>query len=67
MDPLVLYALDAAEKAGADYADARFIEEQYEYIQTKDMLVSGFNKGVSRGLGIRVLKDGGWGLSLIHI
>jgi len=63
MDPLVLYALDAAQKAGADYADVRLIEEHYEYIQTKDLLVSGFNKGVSRGVGIRVLKDGGWGFS----
>jgi len=61
--PLVQYALDSAQKAGADYADVRLIEEQYEYIQTKDLLVSGFNKGVSRGMGIRVLKDGGWGFA----
>lgn len=63
MDSLVLHALDAAQKAGADYADVRLIEENYEYIQTKDLLVSGFNKGVSRGIGIRVLKNGGWGFS----
>ncbi|MBX9667017.1 MAG: TldD/PmbA family protein [Candidatus Obscuribacterales bacterium] len=63
MDTLVLHTLDAAQKAGADYADVRLIEEQYEFIQTKDLMVSGFSKGTSRGAGIRVLKNGGWGFA----
>lgn len=63
MDPLVLHGLDAAQRAGADYADMRLIEEQYEYIQSKDLTVSGYNKGISRGAGIRVLKNGGWGFA----
>lgn len=63
MDPLVLHGLDAAQRAGADYADIRLIEEHYEHILTKDQSVSQLNKGVSRGAGIRVLKNGGWGFA----
>lgn len=63
MDALVLHALNAAKLAGADYADARLIEEQYEHINTKDLSVVGFNRGASRGIGIRVLKAGGWGFA----
>ncbi|MGD9683656.1 MAG: TldD/PmbA family protein [Candidatus Obscuribacterales bacterium] len=63
MDPIVSYALDSALACGADYADVRFVRQQYEQIETKSLAVSGLNKGFSRGLGIRVLCQGGWGFA----
>ncbi|MBX9695230.1 MAG: TldD/PmbA family protein, partial [Cyanobacteria bacterium] len=67
MEPLLEYALDAAKQSGADYADVRFSNEIYEHIQTKNMLVAGFNQGSTRGAGIRVLVDGGWGFACTSI
>ena len=63
MEESALYALDAAISHGADYADVRNVEQRFEHIQTKDMTVSGFNRGTSSGIGIRVLVDGGWGFA----
>ncbi len=63
MDALVLYALDVAAGRGADYADVRLVTEESELINTKNLTVSGLNKSNSRGLGVRVLKGGGWGFA----
>lgn len=63
MDLLTGYALDAAMGSGADYADIRQVTEQSELINSKNLAVSGLNQSTSRGIGIRVLKDGGWGFA----
>lgn len=63
MDVLTQYALDVALGKGASYADVRLVSDQSELINTKNMTVSGLNKGNSRGIGIRVLKNGGWGFA----
>ncbi|HEY9712446.1 MAG TPA: TldD/PmbA family protein [Chroococcales cyanobacterium] len=56
-------AIDVAIGLGATYADARVINQDYQYIQTKDLTVAGLNLGTSRGIGIRVLCNGGWGFA----
>lgn len=63
MNSLTQYALDVARGLGATYADIRIIDQKYEFIETKDLTVAAFNQGVSRGCGVRVLCDGGWGFS----
>lgn len=63
MDPLALYALEACLGRGADYADVRLIHSENEELNTKNLTVSGLLKFESKGIGIRVLKNGGWGFA----
>ena len=63
MEDLALYAIDVATSAGATYADARAIEQQYQDLGTKDQTVSTLDLGSTEGIGIRVLVDGGWGFA----
>jgi TldD protein len=65
MEPAELtgLALDAATRAGAGYADARFVEEATESITVQDDRVEDLESGRSRGIGIRVLVDGCWGFA----
>lgn len=56
-------AVAAAQSRGADYADARIIEQESEFIQTKNLAVSDYRRGESAGLGIRVICEGGWGFA----
>ena len=63
MDPLLMHVLDEASRLGAHYSDVRMIRETQERIETKNLLVSGFNRTESQGVGIRVLVDGGWGFA----
>lgn len=63
MSEFAQYAIDTAASLGASYADVRVIDQEYQYIATKDLAVSSFNEGTSHGVGIRVLCDGGWGFS----
>jgi TldD protein len=67
MQDLALYAIDVATHAGASYADARAIEQQYQDIGTKDQIVSSLDLGSTSGIGIRVLVDGGWGFASTQI
>jgi len=65
MEPAELtgLALDAATRAGAGYADARFVEEATESITVQDDRVEDLESGRSRGIGVRVLVDGCWGFA----
>lgn len=63
MFDLLELALDAAKQFGATYADVRLIEQESELIQTKNLVVSLFNRGDNIGFGIRVIADGGWGFA----
>ena len=56
-------AVEAAKHWGASYADARIIEQQSEFIQTKNGAVSEYKRSESSGVGVRVLCDGGWGFA----
>ncbi|MEX2557221.1 MAG: TldD/PmbA family protein [Actinomycetota bacterium] len=60
---LVERALDAAASAGAGYADARFLNEEWEAIDVRDDRVQGVDRGTTAGIGIRVLVDGAWGFA----
>ena len=61
MDELVREALDTAVARGAGYADVRLVETTREDLIVKDGAVGGLEQLESRGIGIRVLVDGGWG------
>ena len=63
MQDLASYAVEIATGAGADYADARAISQDYQHLGTKDQSVSQLDIGTSEGIGIRVLVDGGWGFA----
>jgi len=56
-------ALEAARKAGADYADARFVSEESESLSVKNQEMEGIDRGLSQGVGIRVLVGGYWGFA----
>lgn len=63
MRNLAEHAIDVATGLGASYADCRLIEQSSQYLETKDFSVAGINFGESRGIGIRVLVNGGWGFA----
>ena len=60
---LVERALEAARDAGASYADARFLREEWEAIDVQDDRLQGVDRGSTSGIGIRVIVDGSWGFA----
>ena len=56
-------AVEAARKAGADYADARFVSEETESLSVKNEEMEGLDRTLSKGVGIRVLVNGYWGFA----
>src|SRR5437764_12821437 len=56
-------AVDAATKAGADYADARLVTEESESLTVRNQEMEGIDRGRSDGVGIRVLVNGFWGFA----
>src|SRR5262245_3612549 len=56
-------ALNAAESAGASYADIRVGRYRRQTIATRERQITGVNDGESYGLGIRTLVDGCWGFA----
>lgn len=63
MKELVLSALEAARKGGADYADARAVALHTQDLQTRDAAVHRLTDAVERGLGVRALVRGAWGFA----
>ena len=57
------HAVEAARKAGADYADARFVAEEAESLTIKNREMEGVDRSYSQGVGIRVLAGGYWGFA----
>ncbi|HMC37005.1 MAG TPA: DNA gyrase modulator, partial [Actinomycetota bacterium] len=57
------HAVDAARKAGADYADSRFASEEAESLTVKNQEMEGIDRSYSQGVGIRVLVNGYWGFA----
>jgi TldD protein len=55
--------VEAARKAGADYADARFVSEETESLAVKNEEMEGLDRTLSKGVGIRVLVNGYWGFA----
>jgi TldD protein len=60
---LVERALDAATSGGGAYADARYLQEEWEAVDVQDDRVQGVDRGVTAGIGIRVIVDGAWGFA----
>jgi TldD protein len=54
-------AVEAALAAGAEYADARFVESREEQIQAQNGRVESVDRGESLGVGVRALIGSSWG------
>ncbi len=62
-EALARTAVDAAQKAGASYADVRLVQWQREQLVVRDDHVSNVGLSEEYGLGVRVLADGAWGFA----
>ena len=60
---LALHALDAAQSAGAKYADARISRHWTESVSAREDRITGVSKSDSYGFGIRALVSGAWGFA----
>lgn len=56
-------AVEAAQKAGASYADARLVWWRREFLSVRDDHISDVSRGDDYGLAVRVLVDGAWGFA----
>jgi TldD protein len=56
-------AVEIARRAGADYADARWVSEETESLSVKNQEMEGIDRSRSEGIGIRVLEGGYWGFA----
>jgi TldD protein len=62
-DALASAALNAAQMAGADYADIRITTNRSQFVATREAIVAGVADSETSGFGIRVLVDGTWGFA----
>ena len=60
---LCMFALDAAQSAGAEYADARIVRTRRQVLRTNADRVTAVQDMESAGIGIRVLAGGAWGFA----
>lgn len=63
MKDLAMRALDAAQVAGATYADIRIITEESESLSVKDGKVGQVSRNLTAGFGVRVIAGGAWGFA----
>jgi TldD protein len=56
-------AVDAARKAGADFADARAGIDETESLTVRNQEMEGIDRSTSTGVGVRVLVGGRWGFA----
>ena len=56
-------AVEAAQKAGAAYADARLVLWLRDRVSVRDDHIAGVGASEDYGLGLRVLVDGAWGFA----
>jgi TldD protein len=62
-DALAMTGLNAAQSAGADYADIRITTNRTQRMGTRELIVTGVQDSETSGFGIRVLVDGTWGFA----
>jgi len=55
--------LDAAVRAGADYADVRITDTAKQKVSVRNGVVEGVESSASLGFGVRVIADGAWGFA----
>src|SRR5436190_7587774 len=63
VDEILDRALNAAQLAGASYADVRIVESRSQFIEVKNRQVSALQESGTMGIGVRVLVDGAWGFA----
>ena len=63
MKELIELALDAADQAGAEYADIRIVERETESLAVKNGVLGSASSDRSAGFGVRVLLNGAWGFA----
>ncbi|MDQ2854430.1 MAG: TldD/PmbA family protein [Chloroflexota bacterium] len=63
MQELINLSLDAAQRAGAGYADIRLVERETESLTVKNGDLAEASSDRSAGFGVRVLVDGAWGFA----
>ncbi|MEA2555712.1 MAG: TldD protein [Actinomycetota bacterium] len=56
-------AVLAARKAGADYADVRAGTDETESLTVRNEEMTGIDRSISTGIGVRVLAGGRWGFA----
>jgi TldD protein len=56
-------AVEAARRAGADYADARAGTDESESLTVRNQEMEGIDRSTSTGIGVRVLSGGRWGFA----
>ncbi len=61
--PIVDAALNAAQLAGASYADVRVVRTRRENLVVKNGAVGELDRSNDVGVGIRVIAGGGWGFA----
>lgn len=66
-EALAVLAVEAAQKAGASYADARLVMWRRESISVRDDHIRGVDASEEYGLGVRVIADGAWGFAASNV
>src|SRR5579872_7509995 len=59
-------ALNAAQGAGAEYADARVQRLQQNFVLTREQQITNVVDTDTLGCGVRALVDGTWGFAATH-
>jgi TldD protein len=63
MRSFVAVCLDAADAAGASYADVRVVDTGTQSLSVRTGRVEAVSSGASFGFGVRVIADGAWGFA----
>ncbi|MFX0086305.1 MAG: TldD/PmbA family protein [Candidatus Hodarchaeota archaeon] len=63
MEDLLSNLIDRAQQLGADYADSRYVTDQYEVLNAKNGSPFRMSESYRCGIGLRVLINGAWGFA----
>jgi TldD protein len=63
MKDALQWIVDAADRAGAQFADVRAVDSTSTSLRRQDGKTDRLRQGTSLGVGIRVLLDGAWGFA----
>src|SRR5258706_16134550 len=63
MRDLLHSVIGSLRRAGASYAEARYVDSERENLRVRNHEVEGTLRSRDDGVGIRVLCDGGWGFA----
>ncbi len=63
MKDILRDVMNYLKSRGADYADARFEEHEMENLTVENSALRSFSYDVDKGVGVRVLINGGWGFA----